>query len=47
MFGPMLIQRVLNNFVPDEFSPDPIPAAVLEALDAEVRKKILIFHAIF
>ncbi|GFZ21159.1 hypothetical protein Acr_29g0003210 [Actinidia rufa] len=35
MFGPMLIQRVLNNFVPDEFSPDPIPAAVLEALDAE------------
>ncbi|KAE9454736.1 hypothetical protein C3L33_13375, partial [Rhododendron williamsianum] len=30
-----LIKRVLSNFVPDEFSPHPIPAAVLEALDVE------------
>ncbi|KAA8528993.1 hypothetical protein F0562_033519 [Nyssa sinensis] len=34
-FGAPLIKRVLNNFVPDEFCPDPIPVAVLEALDAE------------
>ncbi|XP_052187662.1 uncharacterized protein LOC127798255 isoform X2 [Diospyros lotus] len=35
MFDASLIKRVLSNFVPDEFSPEPIPAAVLEALDAE------------
>ncbi|GAB4847955.1 hypothetical protein Ancab_027017 [Ancistrocladus abbreviatus] len=34
-FGAQLIKRVLNNFVPDEFCPDPIPDAVLEALDSE------------
>lgn len=33
--GP-LIKRVLDNFVPDEFCPDPIPDVVLEALDSEV-----------
>lgn len=34
-FCALLIKRVLSNFVPDEFSPHPIPAAVLEALDVE------------
>ncbi|KAJ1398936.1 NT-type C2 domain [Sesbania bispinosa] len=31
-FGILLIKRVVNNFVPDEFSPGPVPDAVLEAL---------------
>ncbi|MCE3050801.1 hypothetical protein HAX54_048198 [Datura stramonium] len=31
-FGPSLIRRVLNIFVPDEFCRDSIPEAVLEAL---------------
>ncbi|XP_059633563.1 uncharacterized protein LOC132276238 [Cornus florida] len=30
-----LIKRVLNNFAPDEFCPDPVPVAILDALDAE------------
>ncbi|KAF5449380.1 hypothetical protein F2P56_029831, partial [Juglans regia] len=34
-FGGSLIKRVLINFVPDEFCPDPIPLAVLKALDSE------------
>lgn len=34
-FGPTLIRRVLNAFVPDEFCPDPIPKVVLEALNSE------------
>ncbi|KAK4760275.1 hypothetical protein SAY87_005168 [Trapa incisa] len=34
-FGASLIKRVLNNFVPDEFCPDPIPKVVFEALDYE------------
>ncbi|KAF8390615.1 hypothetical protein HHK36_025142 [Tetracentron sinense] len=34
-FGALLIKRVLNNFVPDEFCPDPIPEVVLQALDSE------------
>lgn len=34
-FGPALIRRVLNTFVPDEFCPDPIPKVVLEALNSE------------
>ncbi|KAI9168962.1 hypothetical protein LWI28_004552 [Acer negundo] len=33
--GVPLIKRVLNNFVPDEFNPDPIPNAVFETLDSE------------
>lgn len=36
-FSVSLIKRVLYNFVTDEFCPDPIPEAVLEALDYEVR----------
>ncbi|KAK7391724.1 hypothetical protein VNO78_20143 [Psophocarpus tetragonolobus] len=32
-FGTSLIKRVVNNFVPDEFSPGPIPDAVVEALN--------------
>ncbi|XP_010496437.1 PREDICTED: uncharacterized protein LOC104773506 [Camelina sativa] len=35
MLGAPLIKRVLNNFVPDEFCPDPVPDAVLEALESE------------
>lgn len=35
-FGPAIIKRVLNNFVPDEFSPGPIPQSILIALDFEV-----------
>ncbi|XP_047314124.1 uncharacterized protein LOC124917895 isoform X2 [Impatiens glandulifera] len=34
-FGAPLIKRVLSNFVPDEFCPDPIPEVVFEALDNE------------
>ncbi|GMJ08853.1 hypothetical protein HRI_004554500 [Hibiscus trionum] len=34
-FGPSLIKRVLDYFVPDEFCPDPVPDVVLEALEAE------------
>ncbi|KAG5527065.1 hypothetical protein RHGRI_028104 [Rhododendron griersonianum] len=34
-FGAPLIKRLLNNFAPDDFCPDPIPEAVLEALDIE------------
>ncbi|KAJ4841642.1 hypothetical protein Tsubulata_034073 [Turnera subulata] len=34
-FGAPLIKRVLDSFVSDEFCPDPIPQAVLEALEAE------------
>ncbi|KAK7396272.1 hypothetical protein VNO78_17156 [Psophocarpus tetragonolobus] len=30
-----LVIRVLCNFTPDEFCPDPVPGAVLEALNAE------------
>lgn len=35
-FGPPLIRRILNSFIPDEFCPDPIPGVVLEALNSEV-----------
>ncbi|KAG9447154.1 hypothetical protein H6P81_013282 [Aristolochia fimbriata] len=34
-FGALLLKRVLNTFVPDEFCPDPIPENLLEALDTE------------
>ncbi|KOM35564.1 hypothetical protein LR48_Vigan02g171400 [Vigna angularis] len=34
-FGISLIKRVVNNFVPDEFSPGPIPDAVFDALNSE------------
>ncbi|KAL6507266.1 hypothetical protein OROGR_023461 [Orobanche gracilis] len=34
-FGPPIIQRVLNFFVPDEFCPDRIPNVVLKALATE------------
>ncbi|KAJ8758874.1 hypothetical protein K2173_002653 [Erythroxylum novogranatense] len=34
-FGTPLIKRLLNNFVPDEFNPNPLPTAILEALDSE------------
>lgn len=36
IFGTRIIKRVLNNFVPDEFNPDPIPEAVFKSLDSEV-----------
>ncbi|KAF2305972.1 hypothetical protein GH714_009203 [Hevea brasiliensis] len=34
-FGAPLIKRVLDNFVTDEFCPEPIPDIVLEALESE------------
>ncbi|KAK6155279.1 hypothetical protein DH2020_009527 [Rehmannia glutinosa] len=34
-FGPPLITRILNTFIPDEFCPDPIPGVVFEALKSE------------
>ncbi|XP_050231570.1 uncharacterized protein LOC126680485 [Mercurialis annua] len=34
-FGTQLIKKVIDNFVPDEFCPDPIPDVVLEALGSE------------
>ncbi|GFP95859.1 hypothetical protein PHJA_001730100 [Phtheirospermum japonicum] len=35
MFGPAIIRRVLSNFVPDEFSPNPIPRKIIDALNSE------------
>lgn len=46
-FGAPLIKRVLDNFVPDEFCPDPIPDVVLEALDSEVTQLNLTFFFFF
>ncbi|KAL1342011.1 hypothetical protein HN51_028592 [Arachis hypogaea] len=34
-FGIALIRRVVNNFVPDEFCPGPVPDAVIQALNDE------------
>ncbi|KAK9064729.1 hypothetical protein SSX86_016111 [Deinandra increscens subsp. villosa] len=34
-FGVPLIKRILDNFTPDEFCPDPLPDVVLETLDSE------------
>ncbi|CAI9093240.1 OLC1v1028697C8 [Oldenlandia corymbosa var. corymbosa] len=36
LLGPMLIKKVLVNYVPDEFCPKPIPRSVVDALDYEV-----------
>ncbi|XP_047327058.1 uncharacterized protein LOC124930751 isoform X2 [Impatiens glandulifera] len=33
--GLPLVKRILCNFTPDEFCPDPVPGAVLESLNAE------------
>ncbi|KAG9142341.1 hypothetical protein Leryth_016827 [Lithospermum erythrorhizon] len=33
--GLPLVKRILCNFSPDEFCPDPVPGSVLEALNAE------------
>lgn len=35
MFGAPLIKRILYDFSPDEFCPDPIPEEVFQALDIE------------
>ncbi|KAL3636456.1 hypothetical protein CASFOL_021003 [Castilleja foliolosa] len=35
MLGPTVIKRVLNNHIPDEFCPDPIPQNIIDALDTE------------
>lgn len=32
-----LLKRILCNFTPDEFCPDSVPGAVLEAVNAEVQ----------
>lgn len=34
-FSAPLIKRVFNNFVPDEFCPEPFPDSVFDALDSE------------
>ncbi|XP_076957848.1 uncharacterized protein LOC143633416 [Bidens hawaiensis] len=34
-FGVLLIKRIIDNFTPDEFCPDPLPEVVLEALESE------------
>ncbi|XWS69208.1 hypothetical protein CRYUN_Cryun04dG0159800 [Craigia yunnanensis] len=35
-FSAPLISRVLNNFVPDDFNPNPVSEAVFEALDEDL-----------
>lgn len=35
MFSASLIKKILDNFVPDEFCPDPIPNDVFESLDSQ------------
>ncbi|XP_050208485.1 uncharacterized protein LOC126657762 [Mercurialis annua] len=35
IFGAQIVKRVLSNFVPDEFNPDPIPDSVFSSLDSE------------
>ncbi|XP_031403101.1 uncharacterized protein LOC116212618 isoform X2 [Punica granatum] len=40
-FGAPLIKRALENFVPDEFCPNPVPKAVLEALASEETTNLL------
>ncbi|KAL9660874.1 hypothetical protein QQ045_025693 [Rhodiola kirilowii] len=34
-FGPQLIMRILETYVPDEFCPDPVPKEVFEALEVD------------
>ncbi|XP_039124844.1 uncharacterized protein LOC120261159 [Dioscorea cayenensis subsp. rotundata] len=34
-FSASMIKRILDNFLPDEFCPDPIPDMVFESLDSE------------
>ncbi|XP_057766915.1 uncharacterized protein LOC130987407 [Salvia miltiorrhiza] len=34
-FGLALLMRILDSFVPDEFCPDPVPAALLQALSSQ------------
>jgi hypothetical protein len=34
--GLPLVTRILCNFTPDEFCPDPVPGMVLEELNSEV-----------
>lgn len=35
-FSASMIKHILSRFLPDEFCPDPIPDAVLQALESEV-----------
>ncbi|KAK7271128.1 hypothetical protein RJT34_26772 [Clitoria ternatea] len=35
MFNAPTIKKILDNFVPDEFCPDPVPYSVFEALESE------------
>ncbi|XP_062186750.1 uncharacterized protein LOC133890373 [Phragmites australis] len=38
--GLPLVTRILCNFTPDEFCPDPVPGMVLEELNSEIDKQI-------
>lgn len=42
-FGLPLLTRILNSFIPDEFCPDPVPAALLQALSTQVFIILCIF----
>ncbi|XP_074577804.1 uncharacterized protein LOC141834328 [Curcuma longa] len=35
IFSPNVINHILDRFLPDEFCPDPVPNAVLQALESE------------
>lgn len=43
MIGLPLITRILCNFAPDEFCPDPVPGIILEELNAEVCSPLILF----
>lgn len=45
MLNATLVKKILHNFVPDEFCPDPVPSDVFEALDSEVRYPNLHFNS--
>ncbi|KAM0941572.1 putative nucleoporin [Dioscorea sansibarensis] len=44
--GPSAVKRVVYNFTPDEFLPDPVPDSVLEELNRECLLKSLKKHRI-
>ncbi|XP_047324161.1 uncharacterized protein LOC124927741 isoform X2 [Impatiens glandulifera] len=46
LLGPKIIKRVLQNFVPDEFSPRPIPRAVFNSLEEEEEEEMMMMMMI-